>query len=88
MANLQGAVQKILEERGQTHGDFKCNAHTIQSMKETLRYGTSWDKLSFEQKESLEMIVHKIGRIVNGNPNEKDHWNDLIGYATLVANKL
>jgi len=85
---MQVEIQEILNQREQTHGSFEHNAYVIQKMKESLRYGKHWDELSFEQKESLEMIVHKIGRIVNGNPNEKDHWNDLIGYATLVADKL
>jgi hypothetical protein len=34
------------------------------------------------------MIVHKISRIVNGNPDKVDHWVDIAGYATLVADRL
>jgi hypothetical protein len=34
------------------------------------------------------MIVHKIGRIVNGNPDKVDHWDDIAGYATLVSDRL
>jgi hypothetical protein len=41
-----------------------------------------------DQWEALEMIVHKMGRIVNGNPDEVDHWVDIAGYATLVADRL
>lgn len=44
--------------------------------------------LSFEQCEALDMIQHKIGRILSGNPNEPDHWHDIAGYATLVENIL
>jgi hypothetical protein len=40
------------------------------------------------QKEALEMICHKMARILNGNPNEHDHWHDISGYSTLVANLL
>jgi hypothetical protein len=40
------------------------------------------------QRESLDMIAHKIARILNGNPNVHDHWHDIAGYATLVANDL
>jgi hypothetical protein len=43
---------------------------------------------SDDQWEALEMIVHKIGRIVNGNPNKVDHWVDIAGYAKLVADRL
>ena len=38
-------------------------------------------------KEALDMIAHKIGRICAGNPNFKDHWADIAGYAQLVADR-
>ena len=41
-----------------------------------------------DQWEALEMIVHKIGRIVNGNPDKVDHWVDIAGYAKLIADRL
>jgi hypothetical protein len=34
------------------------------------------------------MIAHKLGRIVNGDPNYVDSWVDIAGYATLVAKRL
>ena len=34
------------------------------------------------------MIAHKIGRILNGDPNYADSWVDIAGYAQLVANEL
>ncbi|WP_257617167.1 hypothetical protein [Campylobacter pinnipediorum] len=34
------------------------------------------------------MIAHKIARILAGNPNYKDHWDDIAGYATLVSKEL
>jgi hypothetical protein len=44
--------------------------------------------LNPSQREALDMIQHKIGRILAGNPNHHDHWHDIAGYATLVANEL
>jgi hypothetical protein len=32
--------------------------------------------------------AHKIGRILAGNPDHKDHWDDIAGYTTLVAREL
>lgn len=32
----------------------------------------------------LEMIAHKIARILNGDPNYADNWHDIAGYATLI----
>jgi hypothetical protein len=40
------------------------------------------------QWEALEMIAHKIGRIVNGDPDYADSWIDIAGYAKLVADEL
>jgi hypothetical protein len=34
------------------------------------------------------MIAHKIGRIVNGDPDHVDSWVDIAGYAQLVADEL
>jgi hypothetical protein len=45
-------------------------------------------KLDDDQSEALEMIAHKIARILNGDPNYVDSWLDIAGYATLVAERL
>jgi hypothetical protein len=34
------------------------------------------------------MIAHKIGRILNGDPDYIDSWDDIAGYAKLVADRL
>jgi hypothetical protein len=34
------------------------------------------------------MVVHKIGRILNGDPHYADSWVDIAGYAKLVADRL
>jgi hypothetical protein len=36
----------------------------------------------------MTMIVHKLARIVNGDPNYGDSWRDIEGYAKLVADRL
>ena len=41
-----------------------------------------------DQREALEMIQHKVARILNGDPTYTDNWIDIAGYATLVANRL
>lgn len=33
------------------------------------------------------MIAHKIGRILNGDPNYRDSWDDIAGYAKLAADR-
>lgn len=82
-------TEEILNERIKVHGDFTDHARITQSLKDQMQQGAvSWNKLTAIQKEALEMIQHKIGRILAGNPNHKDHWDDIAGYAKLVANRV
>lgn len=85
---MSSDTQGVLAERGTTHGDYDKGAERIQDLKSLIRAGTNWDRLTAPMQESLDMMATKIGRIVEGNPNEPDHWNDIIGYATLVHNRL
>ena len=82
------SIQDTLSERAKTHGDFGANAIIVQDLKDRKKVSENWDSLPKCQKESLEMIQHKIGRILSGNSNEPDHWKDISGYATLVFNIL
>ncbi|NCX92511.1 MAG: hypothetical protein EBX03_13180 [Rhodobacteraceae bacterium] len=71
-----------------SYGSFDEHARIAQEIKNTLRSGESWSQCNKEMKEALDMIAHKIGRIVNGDPRYKDSWTDLAGYATLVEKTL
>jgi hypothetical protein len=81
-------VEDILEERGKTHGDFTDNSRVIQSLKRIMHTEVGWDKLTDTQREAIHMILHKLGRIISGNPNVKDHWDDIAGYARLVSERV
>lgn len=78
------SIETTLEEREKTHGDFKCVAFTSSKMYDLVTQGVSYPKLNFVQKEALRMIIHKVARIAEGDPAHKDHWEDIVGYATLA----
>jgi len=79
-------TQKILDERQKTHGNFSDHASVTQELKGVLQRNPDLiAKLSVTQRESIEMIFHKVGRILAGDPNFKDHWDDISGYAMLVS---
>lgn len=78
----------LLEERGKTHGDFADHAAVTYAIKDAITSLGNADRLSVIQREALDMIAHKIGRIVAGNPNHQDHWDDIAGYARLVSQRL
>lgn len=81
-------VNEILDERAKTHGDFTDVAGTAQSIKAIIAAGASHKKLSLSQKEALDMIASKTARIVEGDPNHVDSWQDISGYAELVVREL
>ena len=81
-------IDKILEERGSRYGDFASHAIITQNIKAAMRHSLNWAKLPNDMKESLEMVAHKIGRILNGQFDYKDSWTDGAGYFTLIANRL
>lgn len=83
-------INKILEERGARYGKFKDHANIAQRLKYVVHEGISANRAEFQddQTEALEMICHKIARILNGDPDYSDSWRDIAGYATLVADRL
>lgn len=78
----------ILTERGSRYGKFTGHAQITQDIKRVLIHTKNWHNLSPDQKESLDMIAHKMGRILNGDPNYEDSWRDIAGYSQLVADRL
>jgi hypothetical protein len=79
---------KVLKERGETHGDWLSVAITAQEIKQIIAAGDSYAEMCFDQREALDMIATKIARIVNGDPNVRDHWHDIAGYATLAEQEI
>jgi len=80
-------IANILAERQKTHGDYSEHARITQELKSVLRSSPGWDKLTDCQKETLEMIAHKAGRTLAGDPDFKDHWDDIAGYSKLVSDR-
>lgn len=81
-------IKEILEERGKRYGEFEGHALITTVLKQSMHLHDKWHVLLPHQKEALDMIQHKIGRILNGDPNWIDSWDDIAGYAKLVADIL
>lgn len=81
-------IDAVLTERGNRYGEFHKHAEITQAIKHEIRQGPSFTKLEDDMVEALDMIAHKIGRIVNGDPRYADSWVDIAGYAKLVADRL
>ena len=86
MANLE----ETLQDRGNRYGRFVDHAAITQELKATIRAHAlvAGARIEPDQREALDMICHKIGRIVCGDPNYADSWHDIAGYAKLVEDRL
>ena len=80
-------ITTTLQERGQRYGVFTRHAEISQQLKQVIE-GYQTKVLAADQQEALDMICHKIGRIINGDPDYADSWHDIAGYAQLVADRL
>jgi len=81
-------VTETLTERGNRYGKFKDHAELSQQLKEAMYCADGWECLSADMREALEMIQHKVARILNGDPTYADSWHDIAGYAKLVDDRL
>jgi len=83
-------INDTLAERGSRYGNFKAHAEITQDLKGIIlsHLAQRQKEIANDQMEALDMICHKIGRIVNGDPDYADSWHDIAGYAQLVANRL
>ena len=83
-------IAATLQERGSRYGDFGGHARITILLKRViqLELEARGKMLADDQQEALDMIFHKIGRIINGDPDYADSWVDIAGYAKLVADRL
>ncbi len=81
-------IDTTLAERGARYGEFPRHASITQNIKGAMKDSPMWNRLDPDMVECLEMVAHKVGRILNGDPNYIDSWTDIIGYARLVEKRL
>ena len=68
-------IDKTLAERGTRYGAFSEHARITQNLKRAMIDSPNWSKLSDDKREALEMLQHKVGRILNGDPEFHDSWH-------------
>lgn len=81
-------IDETLAERGNRYGKFEGHAYITQNIKTAMANSDNWGILEDDTKECLEMIAHKIGRILNGDPSYADNFTDICGYSRLVEKRL
>ena len=83
-------VIEAIKERDERYGrtPFLNRARISQELKRTVRTHEHQNRLSIVEREALDMILHKIARIVGGEKNREDSWLDIAGYAELVLREV
>lgn len=87
---MSNDITTTLNQRGARYGAFIGHAKVTQALKRVMaeELAARAKALDDDQWEALEMIAHKIGRIINGDANYDDSWRDIAGYAQLVCDRL
>ena len=81
-------IDITLAGRLKTYGKFEDHAKIAQNLKAAMYDCPNWGELDSDMKEALEMVQHKVARILNGDPTYLDNWHDIIGYTRLVEKRL
>lgn len=84
-------IDKILDERGARYGKFVDVAKATDDIQTAVWEQASLGKLDSiepDQSVAIDMICHKLARIVVGDADYLDNWVDIAGYAQLVADRL
>lgn len=89
-------VQTITDQRKTRYGDFRGHATVSQRLKEVTDEALM-DNPNFAAmpvsdqlvvREGLAMVLHKIARIVNGDPTYDDSWIDIEGYSKITRERV
>ena len=85
---IQQSIETVIQERGSNYGRFEDGAEIMQQLKLIAHTSQGWERMKPIQREGMDMILHKIGRILNGDPAYIDSWVDIEGYSNLVSSWL
>lgn len=81
-------IRATLTERGSRYGDFTDHARVAQGIQAVMHAEIGWSELSDVQRQGLTVIADKIARMLTGDPRYLDSVRDIIGYATLMLDRM
>lgn len=84
-AEIQATVSttNLLAARDRTHGDWTEQAKCAADLLAVFSDGRAG--LPPYHSMALVMIATKLSRILTGDPDFRDHWDDIAGYAKLAS---
>lgn len=81
-------INQVLEERKSRYGTFKDHSEISQSLQQVLWDSPNWDDMPLDTRQAMCVICDKMARALNGDAEYDDNFIDIIGYATLVLNRI
>ena len=78
------STEALLTTRNITHGSFEDNARIAQRLRAFFRSQPGWDPMPDVHREALDNIALKFSRILSGQADAAQHWEDVAGYAELA----
>lgn len=81
-------IEKTLAERGKTYGPFLEKAKTVQALIDVVIHEPGWERLAADQKQCIMVCFDKFARAIHGDPNHRDNFHDVVGYAKLVDDRM
>ena len=81
---IQTHTPELLAQRQTTHGEFSQNAIYAQELRTLCRSSPRWPQIPPAQREAMDMIATKFSRILSGQADCAEHWEDVEGYARLA----
>lgn len=89
-ATLHRPIQAADDPRHKQHGAFAERSKVARTLKGYIDHAVAKSPHRYEadQLQALDEICGKISRICCGDPNDPEHWDDVAGYAKLVADRL
>ena len=84
------STAEVLKERGTRYGNYLEQCQISRVLRDVITQSIRMrnTRLYADQEDALMMMCVKISRIINGDPDYADNWDDIAGYAKLVANRL
>lgn len=82
------STQEILAERGSRYGKFKDHAEIVQAFINVFDQYADSVPIKADARQAVRVIFDKIARMINGDPEYIDNWQDIVGYGTLVLERM
>jgi len=78
---------EIVKERNKIYGDFSNIAEVSQKIKD-MYYMYNAQELDPVINESIDMVIHKLARVICNGSRYIDNIRDIQGYCQLIINYL